>query len=145
MSFVCQSLPGKVIFANGAITQARTEAAALGMQRVLVLSTLSKRVLAERVAAAHCVEGLYAQNCNPITSLMAEAAIRALAANLPHAETHAVILPHVVAYNRLQAGDLDQVAELATRNPYYNPRPVERTGVRTLLQAAFDGIRPASL
>ena len=109
MSFVCQSLPGKVIFANGAITQARTEAAALGMQRVLVLvlSTPSKRVLAERVAA--------------------------------------VILPHVVAYNRLQAGDLDQVAELATRNPYYNPRPVERTCVRTLLQAAFDGTRPASL
>jgi maleylacetate reductase len=56
-----------------------------------------------------------------------------------------VILPHVVAYNRLQAGDLDQVAELATRNPYYNPRPVERTGVRSLLQAAFDGTRPASL
>jgi alcohol dehydrogenase class IV len=107
MSFVYQSLPGKVIFANGAITQARTETAALGLQRVLVLSTPSKRVLAERVAA--------------------------------------VILPHVVAYNRLQAGDLDQVAELATRNPYYNPRPVERTGVRTLLQAAFDGIRPASL
>ena len=107
MSFVYQSLPGKVIFANGAITQARTETAALGLQRVLVLSTPSKRVLAERVAA--------------------------------------VILPHVVAYNRLQAGDLDQVAELATRNPYYNPRPVERTGVRTLLQAAFDGTLPASL
>lgn len=107
MSFVYQSLPGKVIFANGAITQARTETAALGLQRVLVLSTPSKRVLAERVAA--------------------------------------VILPHVVAYNRLQAGDLDQVADLATRNPYYNPRPVERTGVRTLLQAAFDGTRPASL
>ena len=107
MSFVYQSLPGKVIFANGAITQARTETAALGLQRVLVLSTPSKRVLAERVAA--------------------------------------VILPHVVAYNRLQAGDLDQVAELATRNPYYNPRPVERTGVRKLLQAAFDGTLPASL
>ena len=107
MSFVYQSLPGKVIFANGAITQARTETAALGLQRVLVLSTPSKRVLAERVAA--------------------------------------VILPHVVAYNRLQAGDLDQVADLATRNPYYNPRPVERTGVRTLLQAAFDGTHPASL
>jgi len=355
MSFVYQSLPGKVIFANGAITQARTEATALGLQRVLVLSTPSKLALAERVAAllgdccvgihagavmhvpsetvdaalavvrahaadgclaigggstiglakaialhtglpilavpttysgsemtpvwgltrdrikttgrdlkvlpktviydpeltyelpaavsgpsglnaiAHCVEGLYAQNCNPITSLMAEAAIRALAAslpivvtaprdaaaryqtlygawlsgcvlgavgmalhhklchtlggsfNLPHAETHAVMLPHVVAFNRLhadeamqalarglqvevsdaagalhdlarlsacplslqelglQAGDLDQVADLATRNPYYNPRPVERTGVRTLLQAAFDGTRPASL
>ncbi len=107
MSFVYQSLPGKVIFANGAITQARTEAAALGMQRVLVLYTPSKLALAERVAA--------------------------------------VILPHVVAYNRLQAGDLDQVADLATRNPYYNPRPVERTGVRKLLQAAFDGTLPASL
>jgi maleylacetate reductase len=34
-------------------------------------------------AIAHCVEGLYAANANPITSLMAEEGIRALAASLP--------------------------------------------------------------
>jgi alcohol dehydrogenase class IV len=34
-------------------------------------------------AIAHCVEALYARNANPITSLMAEEGIRALAASLP--------------------------------------------------------------
>ncbi len=34
-------------------------------------------------AIAHCVEALYAQDANPITSLMAEEGIRALAASLP--------------------------------------------------------------
>src|SRR5690606_17464919 len=98
-------------------------------------------------AIAHAVEGLYAQDANPITSLMAEEGIRALARglpravaapddlearaqclygawlcgtvlgavgmalhhklchtlggsfNLPHAETHTVVLPHAAAYN----------------------------------------------
>jgi alcohol dehydrogenase class IV len=99
-------------------------------------------------AIAHCVEAMYAQDANPIVSLMAEEGIRALAAslpivvrdpsnldarsdalygawlagvslgavgmglhhklchtlggtwNLPHAETHAIVLPHAVRYNR---------------------------------------------
>ena len=99
-------------------------------------------------AIAHCVEALYAQDANPIASLMAEEGIRTLAAslpavvreprnlearsdalygawlagaclgqvgmalhhklchtlggtfNLPHAETHTVILPHAAHYNR---------------------------------------------
>lgn len=98
-------------------------------------------------AMAHAVEGLYAADANPITSLMAEEGIRALAVglpravarpddiearadclygawlcgtvlgavgmalhhklchtlgggfNLPHAETHTVVLPHAAAYN----------------------------------------------
>jgi alcohol dehydrogenase class IV len=98
-------------------------------------------------AIAHAVEALYAQDSNPISSLMAEEGIRALAQglprvvaapgdvaarsdclygawlcgavlggvgmalhhklchvlggtwNLPHAETHTVILPHAIAYN----------------------------------------------
>ena len=98
-------------------------------------------------AIAHCVEALYAQDANPIASLMAEEGIRTLAAslpavvrtadelaaksdalygawlagsclgivgmalhhklchtlggtfNLPHAETHTVILPHATRYN----------------------------------------------
>jgi maleylacetate reductase len=102
-------------------------------------------------AVAHAVEGLYAADANPITSLMAEEGIRALAAglprvvarpddiearadclygawlcgtvlgavgmalhhklchtlggsfDLPHAETHTIILPHAVAYNRAAA------------------------------------------
>ena len=99
-------------------------------------------------AIAHAVEGLYAQDANPITSLLAQEGIRALAHglprvvgdpsdlegrseclygawlcgsvlgsvgmalhhklchtlggsfNLPHAETHTVVLPHAIAYNR---------------------------------------------
>lgn len=102
-------------------------------------------------AIAHAVEGLYAADANPITSLMAEEGIRALAQglprvvkdpddidaradclygawlcgtvlgavgmalhhklchtlggsfNLPHAETHTIVLPHAVAYNRAAA------------------------------------------
>ena len=42
----------------------------------------------------------------------------------------------------MRADDLDRAAELATRNPYYNPRPVTLDGVRALLEAAFHGRRP---
>lgn len=99
-------------------------------------------------AIAHCVEALYAQDGNPIISLMAEEGIRGLAValpliiknqndlnarsdalygawlagaalgatgtglhhklchtlggsfNLPHAETHSIVLPHAARYNR---------------------------------------------
>ena len=34
-------------------------------------------------AIAHCVEALYAENANPIISLLAEDGIRALATSLP--------------------------------------------------------------
>jgi maleylacetate reductase len=104
--------------------------------------------------------------------------------NLPHAETHTVVLPHAVAYNTGAAPDamnrvaralgavsaagglydlaaslgapvslqalgmrreqLDQAAELAVQNPYYNPRPVTRDGIRMLLENAFAGSRPTA-
>ena len=41
-------------------------------------------------------------------------------------------------------GDLDRAADLATQNPYYNPRPVTREGVRALLEQAYHGRRPAA-
>jgi len=102
---------------------------------------------------------------------------------LPHAETHAVLLPHTTAYNeqavpdllaplgaafpgpsaaaglwRFAAGlgapltlrdldmnprDLDRAADLATRAPYPNPRPLTRDALRELLQNAWDGREPA--
>jgi maleylacetate reductase len=102
---------------------------------------------------------------------------------LPHAETHAVLLPHTTTYNEpavgdllkpiadtfghgsagkglwhfaksvsapmrlsdlgLTAQDLDRAAEIATKNPYANPRPVTRDGIRQLLQQAYDGQCPA--
>jgi maleylacetate reductase len=102
-------------------------------------------------ALAHAAEGLYARDANPVTSLMAEEAIAALARgipaifrdgdnadgrddmlygcwlagsvlgnvgmalhhklchtlggtfNLPHAQTHAIVLPHALAYNAAAA------------------------------------------
>src|SRR5229473_3208099 len=112
-------------------------------------------------AIAHAVEALYAEDSNPITSLMAEDGIRALAQglprvvkdpsdldaradclygawlcgaslgavgmalhhklchvlggtwNLPHAETHTVILPHAIAYNYAAAPEAMQRVERA--------------------------------
>ncbi|VDS07520.1 Maleylacetate reductase [Paracoccus haematequi] len=104
--------------------------------------------------------------------------------DLPHAETHAVILPHALAFNAvavpdllapvtelfghgdpglglwhfardagaplalrdlgLKEADLDRAADLASANPYWNPRPVTRDGIRGLLQAAWAGDRPAT-
>ncbi|MCU1339763.1 MAG: maleylacetate reductase [Bryobacterales bacterium] len=103
--------------------------------------------------------------------------------NLPHAETHTVVLPHAVAYNTsaapaamaqvaqamggisaaqalydlaaslgaplslralgMRREQLDQAAELAVQNPYYNPAPVTRQGICKLLDNAFEGRRPA--
>jgi maleylacetate reductase len=42
----------------------------------------------------------------------------------------------------LAAADLDRAAELAASRPYPNPRVLERSAIRELLQHAFDGTRP---
>jgi maleylacetate reductase len=42
----------------------------------------------------------------------------------------------------MKATDLDEAAELATRDPYANPAPVTREGVRKLLEDAYQGRRP---
>jgi len=101
---------------------------------------------------------------------------------LPHAETHAIILPHAIAHNAaavpdllapvadvfggtgpgealygfaarsgaplalrdlgLTGADLDRAADIATQNAYWNPAPVDRAGIRDLLDAAWDGRAP---
>ena len=48
--------------------------------------------------------------------------------NLPHAQTHAIVLPHA--------------ARIASDSPYPNPRPIEYAGVLALLRAAHEGSRP---
>ena len=103
--------------------------------------------------------------------------------NLPHAETHTIVLPHALAYNReaaphamqriaralgttdaaqgvfdlardngapmalkdigLKEPDIDIALDLALKNPYWNPRPLERAALRALLVAAYEGRRPA--
>lgn len=101
--------------------------------------------------------------------------------DLPHAETHAIMLPHTAGFNAvavpdklapvadifggtvggglwdfarangaplrladlgLSEGDLDTAAEIATRNPYDNPRPFDRGDIRAILGAAWRGDRP---
>jgi maleylacetate reductase len=42
----------------------------------------------------------------------------------------------------LSASALDEATELAMAGTYYNPRPLERTALRQLLQAAWEGTRP---
>ncbi len=42
----------------------------------------------------------------------------------------------------MRADDLDRAADLAVQNQYPNPRPLERSAIRELLQRAFDGTRP---
>jgi alcohol dehydrogenase class IV len=37
---------------------------------------------------------------------------------------------------------LDKAADLATQNPYWNPRPIERGPLRELLDNAYHGRRP---
>jgi maleylacetate reductase len=105
--------------------------------------------------------------------------------NLPHAQTHTIVLPHAIAYNAsaapeaasrivralggkhdsaggalydlaeklgapltlqelgLTETDLDRATDIALANPYWNPRPIEREGIRQLLQDAYEGKRPA--
>lgn len=44
----------------------------------------------------------------------------------------------------LSEADLDRVCELALRDQYPNPRPLERDGIRTLLHDAFEGRPPTA-
>ncbi|WCP15946.1 Maleylacetate reductase (plasmid) [Sphingobium sp. AntQ-1] len=102
--------------------------------------------------------------------------------DLPHAETHTIVLPHALRYNALAVPDairalsrvfghtdparalhdlagalgapralkdlgmpehgIDQAADLALSNPYWNPRPLERDALRTCIAGAWDGDLP---
>ena len=42
----------------------------------------------------------------------------------------------------MRESDLDRAADLATTSPYWNPRAIDRAGIRKLLDDAFHGRRP---
>ena len=44
----------------------------------------------------------------------------------------------------LAEGDIERAADIAAENPYWNPRPVDREGIRALLAAAWAGEPPAA-
>jgi maleylacetate reductase len=102
--------------------------------------------------------------------------------NLPHAQTHTIVLPHALGYNRqaapdamkriaralgsddaalgvyelakrcgaplalkdigMSAHDVSKAADIASSNPYWNPRAIEREALLEILQDAFDGVAP---
>lgn len=99
--------------------------------------------------------------------------------NLPHADTHTIVLPHALAYNAPNVPDamkklaraldnadaveglnvlltklkvkrglkevgmpedgIDKAADLALKNKYWNPRPIERDGIREVIRRAWAG------
>ncbi|KAI5123945.1 hypothetical protein M0805_006359 [Coniferiporia weirii] len=99
--------------------------------------------------------------------------------NLPHADTHTIVLPHALAYNApnvpealaklaraldhedaveglnvlltklkvkrglkdvgMPESGIDHAADLAVKNPYWNPRPIEREGIREVIRRAWAG------
>jgi alcohol dehydrogenase class IV len=105
--------------------------------------------------------------------------------DLPHAETHAIVLPHAVAYNAraapqamariaaalgardaatglyelarslkiplalkdigMPADGIGRVVELALRDPYWNPRPLEAVAIEKLIRDAYDGSPPSQV
>lgn len=104
------------------------------------------------------------------------------ALDLPHAETHAILLPHTLAYVEAGAPEaldpvaalfdgragrgmqdfarslgaplrlsdlgvreeqLDSLADLAMKSPYWSPRPLQRDAIRALLGRALTGAEAA--
>lgn len=101
--------------------------------------------------------------------------------NLPHAETHTIVLPHAIAYNapkipevmrkladtlpdsdgdaikglnllltrlRVKRGlrdygmeeqDIEKAAEIAVRNPYWNPREVQKEPLQETIRRCWAG------
>jgi maleylacetate reductase len=123
-------------------------------------------------AVAHAVEALYARDRNPVLSLIAAEAVRALVEALPRladapgdrgARARALTgawlagaapgrglwelagrigAPRALRELGLAEADLDRAAAIAAEDPYWNPRRVTREGVRALLGAAWAGEPP---
>jgi alcohol dehydrogenase class IV len=55
----------------------------------------------------------------------------------------AIGAPRSLAELGMPAGGLDRAADMAVAKAYWNPRPLERTAIRELLERAFTGSRPA--
>jgi maleylacetate reductase len=71
---------------------------------------------------------------------------RALQSETPAAALYDLARSNGAPYSLRELGmpqsDLDRAADIAVSNPYWNPRPIERAGIRDLLQHAWNGERP---
>jgi len=43
----------------------------------------------------------------------------------------------------MRGQDIDRAADIAMANPYWSPRPLERSSIRELLRRAFEGEPPS--
>ena len=72
---------------------------------------------------------------------------RALGADQPAAALYDLARANGVPYSLralgMQQSDLERAADLAVENAYWNPRPIERAGILTLLHNAWQGTRPS--
>ncbi|MGY6119535.1 maleylacetate reductase [Paraburkholderia strydomiana] len=126
-------------------------------------------------ALSHLGMGLHHKLCHTLGGTL----------NLPHAETHTVVLPHAMAYNLpyaprarslletmlntsdvpsalfglarnagapislaelgMRSDDISKVRDLALRDQYPNPRPLDPAALTALLEDAFHGRKPSSM
>jgi maleylacetate reductase len=53
-------------------------------------------------------------------------------------------MPLSLAEIGMPKNGIERAAELAAKNPYWNPRAIEQGGIRDLLRRAWSGARPQS-
>jgi maleylacetate reductase len=90
----------------------------------------------------------------PYTTAFNEAAVPELLAPIAHALgdgsaggglwdfARSVGAPRSLRDVGIAEADLDRAADIAVRNAYANPRPIDRPSIRALLQTAWEGGRP---
>ena len=68
--------------------------------------------------------------------------MRYLVATLLVLSANTVLADILVPLRTISAREVISAADLAVKNPYWNPRPVERDAIRALLGRAWAGDRP---
>jgi alcohol dehydrogenase class IV len=119
--FIYKANAARVVFGTGSARHALRELDTMGCARALVLCTPNQRHLAEAVvhtlgSKAVAVFDQARCTCGAPASLMAIG---------------------------MKSQDLDKAADIAMQNAYWNPRPLERQALRTLLQRAYEGLPPS--
>ena len=115
--FIYTGLPSRVVFGVGSVAQLPAEVARLGAKRVLMLSTPGRAAMVRELAKGVSIAGVFDKAVMHTPLELANEA-RELARRLeadccvavgggstigfgmPHAETHSIVLPHAVRYNR---------------------------------------------
>jgi maleylacetate reductase len=113
------------------VTAFNAEAAPAAMARIARALNAAKAADTDKAADVAKVPGTAAA----VDNHSAAAGLHALALQLG--------VPLSLRELGMRADDLERAADLATRNPYYNPRQVTRENVLALLASAYEGRAPA--